>query len=269
LLGTAQTFSAAQTFSVNLTSPGTNPAADSTTAIRLFKADGTTAVLTVDTTNSRVITAGDVFPFADTAGVFGRNVNQYQTPTDHFTAFSGWTWQTDAGVFAGAPNSVDVVSYPSWVGFWNQNVTTSKHFAAQTVSGTSCNCWARMQTNVSASTAYAGLRIDDGTNTNYVEARLGVGTGGVGYRKLVMAVMLGGTETLTTIFDNLPNATYTIRIRRSSNGLQLYYHHDFVPILCATTPDATWNNPTRAGLIGFNIDDANRAAFFDWVRITA
>jgi hypothetical protein len=55
LLGTAQTFSEAQTFSSALIAPGMQPASDSTTAIQLFKADGTTAVLTVDTTNSRVI----------------------------------------------------------------------------------------------------------------------------------------------------------------------------------------------------------------------
>ena len=55
LLGTAQTFSAAQTFSSVITSPGTKPASDGTAAIRLFKADGTTPVLTVDTTNSRVL----------------------------------------------------------------------------------------------------------------------------------------------------------------------------------------------------------------------
>jgi hypothetical protein len=51
----AQTFSEAQTFSVNLTAPGIKPAADGTTAFRIFKADGTTAVLTADTTNSYLI----------------------------------------------------------------------------------------------------------------------------------------------------------------------------------------------------------------------
>lgn len=54
LLGTAQTFSAAQTFSNALVAPGMKPAADSTTALQLQKSNGT-AVLTVDTTNSRVI----------------------------------------------------------------------------------------------------------------------------------------------------------------------------------------------------------------------
>lgn len=54
LLGTAQTFSAAQTFSNVLTAPGMKPASNSTTAIQLQNAGGT-AILTVDTTNSRVL----------------------------------------------------------------------------------------------------------------------------------------------------------------------------------------------------------------------
>ena len=54
LLGTAQTFSAAQTFSSAITSPGIAPAADATNAVRVLKADKTTAVLTVNTTNSKV-----------------------------------------------------------------------------------------------------------------------------------------------------------------------------------------------------------------------
>lgn len=49
----AQTFSAAQTFSDALVAPGMKPAADSTTALQLQKNNGT-AVLTVDTTNSKV-----------------------------------------------------------------------------------------------------------------------------------------------------------------------------------------------------------------------
>lgn len=52
----AQTFSAQQTFSQAPIAPGMKPAADSTTAIQLMNAAGS-AVMTVDTTNSRVIPA--------------------------------------------------------------------------------------------------------------------------------------------------------------------------------------------------------------------
>lgn len=53
LLGTAQTFSAVQTFSNALVAPGMKPAADSTTALQLQKSNGT-PVLTVDTTTAAV-----------------------------------------------------------------------------------------------------------------------------------------------------------------------------------------------------------------------
>jgi len=55
LLGTAQTFSAAQTFSVNPIMSGVRPPVDGLAAFRIFKADNTTPVLAVDTTNSRVL----------------------------------------------------------------------------------------------------------------------------------------------------------------------------------------------------------------------
>jgi hypothetical protein len=49
----ANTFTQAQTFSGVLTAPGMKPASDSTTAVQIQNAAGT-AILTVDTTNSRV-----------------------------------------------------------------------------------------------------------------------------------------------------------------------------------------------------------------------
>lgn len=45
-------------FSGGLIGPSIQPASDSTTAVRVFKADGSTSVVTVDTTNSRVAIAG-------------------------------------------------------------------------------------------------------------------------------------------------------------------------------------------------------------------
>lgn len=47
-----------QAFTNGLKFPSAQPASDSTTAFRVFKADGSTAVLTVDTTNQYVIASG-------------------------------------------------------------------------------------------------------------------------------------------------------------------------------------------------------------------
>ena len=55
LLATGATTGAtsqAQAFTNGIKAPSIQPASDSTTAVRVFKADGTTAVMTVDTTNS-------------------------------------------------------------------------------------------------------------------------------------------------------------------------------------------------------------------------
>jgi hypothetical protein len=54
----AQTFSATQTFSSNSVIVGLQPASDSTTAIRVYKADGSTVILTVDSTNRTLTVTG-------------------------------------------------------------------------------------------------------------------------------------------------------------------------------------------------------------------
>lgn len=69
-----------QPFTLGIKAPSIQPASDSTTAVRVFKADGSTAVVTVDTTNSRVgigttpsaalhVGSGQVFVSNGTLGV--------------------------------------------------------------------------------------------------------------------------------------------------------------------------------------------------------
>jgi hypothetical protein len=263
LLGTAQTFSAAQTFSTRPVAGGITALSDGTAAIVLTDAAGT-PVITVDTTNDKVITAGDVFPFSDTAGVFARGVNQYQTPTDHFTAFSGWTWQTDAGVFAGAPSNVDLTGIPSWVRFWNQGVGSSRHFAAQTVSGTTIIVRARIAITTNG---YGGIRIDDGSNANYLELRMAPGSSGGAYVSLSQALMIAGTETVTLLADDLPIGAYVVQLIRFPTDVRASYSLNFTPRTALQTSEATWSG-TRAGLIGFNIPGVTTSVTCDWIEIT-
>lgn len=103
LLGTAQTFSAVKTFDNALVAPGMKPASDSTTALQLQKSNGT-AVLTVDTTNSKVNLAalqlgGVDVPFA--ADVW--------TPVLKFGgATTGITYSTQSGYYLRFGNLVAI-----------------------------------------------------------------------------------------------------------------------------------------------------------------
>lgn len=99
----------------------------------------------------------------------------FTDPTDHFSATpsSPWAWASDTGIFNGTP-TVAIVNdtYLRVTGsgangyFLYQNVTGS----------TSYRVFSKMSIGTSA--YFAGVRIDDGSNSNYVETRLLPGTTG-------------------------------------------------------------------------------------------
>jgi len=257
----AQTFSAAQTFSVNLTSPGIKPAADSTTAIRLFKADGTTAVLTVDTTNNKVLTAGDVFARADTYGLFDRTVNIGATPTDHFTAASldgAWAWA--ASPYADAANSVVLAS--SLLRLVDNSITDDFFLyrsATSTVTARMCV----------GSNSYVGVRLDDGSATNSLEFR--VQANAAGQNTLTVLRVTGGVAASSDIAVDAIAEWWVLRVLRSSSS-GLSYLSKNTPILAYVdgVGGLAWT-PSRAGItfgqrgVASSVD---RAAYIDWVAIS-
>jgi hypothetical protein len=261
---TAQTFSAAQTFGSVITSPGTKPASDGTASIRLFRADGVTPVLTVDTTNSRVITAGDVFPFSDTSGVMSRVAHRHMTPTDHFTAFSGWTWASDA-VFSGAPSNI-LIAVPSFVRLHN-TTTSTNHFAHQVISSTgTVNVFAA---GMSTNTSTAAIRIDDGTDNNYIELQITPSSAGSFFRDVAAVRSLGGSVTTVTAAQNLPAGMFGCRVQKTATEVTALFHPSFSPVTVAIACSHTWT-ATRAGLIlrqSATTANQDHAAWFDWIGV--
>jgi hypothetical protein len=177
---------------------------------------------------------------------------------DHFntTLAAGWAWQTDAGVFA-TPATVSLATYASYLQAYHSS--SARHFLAQSV-GTTANMIARI---AATNAVYSGIRIDDGSNANYIELRMGAGSGGSPYRSLTAASMLAGTETLTPLADNLPNATYTMRLTRGAAALQFWYHQDFAPLLALTVSGTSWSS-ARAGLTMSGASGSTAALLSDW-----
>ena len=258
----AQEFTAAQTFSGEITAPGMKPASNSTTALQLTNVAGT-AVLTVDTTNSKVITAGDVVPQADTSGLANRFVTLGYIVTDHFTSFSGWTWASDT--HDGTPSSVSVASYPSWLAVGHNNISTN-HFAYKAIS-TETDLYARLWVNADS---YGGVRFDDGTVNNSIEIRIEQ-TATPGLKNLVTHHTVGGSLTSSTLLSNINGLSPLLLVLIKTSTVYAVGLQNHAPAHTRLTGSvaSTWT-PTRYGLIfgqrGATTTDYRRFLFVDWVR---
>jgi hypothetical protein len=265
LLGTAQTFSEAQTFSVNPIMSGARPAADGTAAFRILKADNTTPVLTVDTTNSQVIAAGDVFANNDTSGLMSRLVNTYRTATitDHFTATSlagAWSWASSP--FGGEVSDINLTAFPSVLRLTHSNISDDLFLYRTGVS-----VHARVFV---AAYSYIGVRVDDGTADNSIEFRVQSSANSL----VTLSSLLitgGGAATVTPLLSDVMSEWFTIHVRRRGTSVGA-----FVGMSGPVVPNVygaggqSWT-ATRAGIIfgqravPSNVD---RAGFVDWVEIS-
>ena len=264
LLATAQTFSAAQTFSNVLTAPGMKPASNATNALEFENAGGT-PILTIDTTNSRVITAGDVFPRSDTVGLRARLVDGPYTWTSHFeSAFTDFTWE--AGTHDGTPDIVSLSgsgSLASWVRFADAVITDD--FFASLACGATVTFAARMWLNQDS---YGGIRIDDGSLDNSIELRLEQNAT-YGLRNLVAHHTVGGSLTSTTLLTGI-NGLMPMTLELTKNAtVYIPAVHDQAPFqtrLVSGSVASVWN-ATRAGLIfgqrGATATDFRRSMYVD------
>ena len=266
---TVNTFSEAQTFSVNPIMSGARPAADGTAAFRLLKADNTTPVVTVDTTNSRVITAGDVFARNDTAGLFDRLVNSFSsTISTHFNAITemdSFTWASDA-TFSGAPSTVDLV-YPSVLRVWNSTTSTA-HFAFQPVVAGVRNAFGGVYPGFDTTVSF---RLDDGTANNSLEIQATQGTSGVFFVTISAQFVLAGSTSTVVLADNVPLAQFaSMRLSKSVGGTAVAYFHPFLPAVALHTASGHSWVPARQGFVvrqSPTTAAATHAAFVDWVSI--
>jgi hypothetical protein len=123
---------------------------------------------------------------------------------------------------------------------------------------------------LSTGTSGAGLRIDDGTNNNFVEIRVTQGSAGAFFRDITAVRSLAGSVTSTVVAANLPLLLYSYRVAKTATNVLAYFHPSLRPILVTNDASHTWT-ATRIGLVlrqsatAANVDNA---AWFDWVNIT-
>lgn len=137
---------------------------------------------------------GDMFPAGAGSGLAARVVDYGLTPTEHFRSGSipsGFAWVSDA-VFGGAPASV-TWSRSSDYGLFT-GTSGTRHFLARSISTFLGR--AGYLRGTEAFNTIVGLRVDDGTDSNYYE--LYVADAGSGLNQIRLRQRTGGAAAVTT-----------------------------------------------------------------------
>jgi hypothetical protein len=185
-------------FNVGLKSPYIYPSADSTTAFQIRKADGTTAVMTVDTTNERIgignaapteklEVTGNLYFASENTGVI---VDTSGSKRTGFMKYSGF-----AGAFVHG-NTV-----PLQIGMVNQTAVTGGTFTPQMSIETNGNV------SIGDFTATAVLDVNGSANAGSASLRLRGGDGGT-----------APADAYQILLSYTGAATYTHNIRTRHSG---------------------------------------------------
>lgn len=206
-------------------------------------------------------TGDDVYIAGDEAGVKQRLVNfNHASITDHFSAFSGWTWASYTGF--GTPATIDVSSIADHAQIYNN--TNQKSFAYQTFTfSTVVDLYARLYPGEQG---YYGLRLDDGSNSNFCQI---VGQFTSFKVTIYKYYAIGGVVTgPTALVADLPHGYFHFQLRRTAAlALWFYSTNAYTPQFLAFD-SMSWT-PTRWGLYLENTNSTTNLGHsltIDWVR---
>lgn len=216
-----------------------------------------------DAGDSRVI--NDVYIALDKAGVKQRTVDNFQASiTDHFDGtFSGWTWATYTG-FA-APNSASVVTTPSNLVI-QDDTTTPRAFAYRGTFAPSGIIFCRA---IAVLDVRTGLRMDDGTNSEYLEFFMEPNAGLI---DLKHRYAIGGVVTgPTTVLSGLAASLYiTLQMTKIGAANALRYGINGPTMTNVTSASiAGLATFTRSGIMHEHVTGATstfRVSIFDWYK---
>lgn len=215
----------------------------------------------------QVKASNDIFLGGDEAGVKKREIDIFQTSiTDHFDGSAldaAWTWAAYTGFVT--PGGVDL-THPSLLSIYltGAQSATSKAFAYYSTYGSTilarCQCLSDVR---------AGLRMDDGTDDNYVETWLEYQSGlmKLRSRRSSATVVTGPTDIWATAAP-IQFVTLRIATNTTSSYLVSYTINGSTLIFVANlTPTAI--TYTRSGIFYeqiLNTVAAARAGVFDWYK---
>lgn len=207
----------------------------------------------------------DTFPYAAGYGLGDRCMNVGMTPTEHFrdaTIPSGYTWRT--GVFS-TPDLYLEYAYEGDYSQFTHSDAAYRGFLAKAVDDTiiGTNSYARIVINTGIN---AGIRIDDGSDDNYYEARVVHSSGG-SYVVRLRERSGGGavTDTDATVYPVA--STPILRLQAygsagSHRGRAYLVNEVGLGALLCTGSVITWT-PARAGLVV----DGTATLYCDWFLI--
>lgn len=161
--------------------------------------------------------AMDVYPQADEYPLFDRVVDVQLSPDEHFNTGYGIL-----NAWAGAPFVTPTTSSFSFksIALIHDSTPNNRAFRYETVSlaaGVNARCRARLQAG--SFVEFAGLRLDDGSDNNYIE--FGIRSLGVtsGLAEMISRYRLGGGAVTTTVYLSglmLGLQFYVLDLQRSS-----------------------------------------------------
>jgi hypothetical protein len=218
--------------------------------------------------NILIATGKDIHIAGDEAGLKQRVVDIYQSSiTDHFDGSSldaAWNWASYTGFVT--PGNINMTSFPSvlYLNLTGGQSATSRAFAYRSTYGSqiSCRCHPALDCR-------AGLRLDDGSNSNYVELFLEYGSGlmRLRYRYSVAGVVTGPTDIWAV---SQPVQWFALKIWEfSTTNKTLYYGVDGADLTNVGLIAPTAITYSRSGIYYEQIAgavNAARGAAFDWYK---
>ena len=206
--------------------------------------------------------SGDIALNSDNGTLMARLVDRYNLPLDHFTAAPAAPWAWAGAPFVGTPSVVDTTTYPSHLAI-THSLGGGRVFLFQPATTPDINVCAWMGIN-----AYGGLRMDDGTDDNYVEYRVISAGATVSIERHVRTG--SGTPVVTSLASNVPNQMNVYRLNRPASLAAAWISIGIGPRTSLIGTVSTGWTPTRAGII-YTLTSGSAsltsALIIDWVTL--
>ena len=192
-------------------------------------------------------------------------LQKYDTLVTHWQTDTGlpvsWSWANDGVVFTGTPDNISYSQLSHWL-YAYQNTTTKRGFANRSAAKGN-----RISARVSVTVAGSvGLRVDDGTDSNYYEFYLRHVSGPT-IDIMTRSRTGGGAVTTTTLTSPLGDAAITLALLIGTGATWTMFAYLVTPtnnlLTAASLGGLTWT-PSRAGLL-MNPNQGAGAGWCDWI----
>jgi len=208
---------------------------------------------------------------ATEGGINARTVDMFTTPDEHFESSAGALGSWAGAPFVGTPTTSSFATYDS---MWTMRAGTNiadRAFAYESVSvGSASSFELSARLCLGPFNRISGIRIDDGTDSNYVELGLKTESKTNGLADLVYVTRVGaGTRTETVLLSNVLVAQFfSVRLALAPDtNVYMYYKLNIPFWNYLGTGLARSFTTTRVGLIQtVSANSGDAVGIFDWYK---